>query len=139
MSEFQDYNRKLIEDFRAAREKGEQPLGGSPVLLLTTTGAKSGKSHTTPVRAFFDGDQPFVIGSKGGAPSHPDWYRNLVKHPEVSVELGKDMFKAQAVVTTGEERERLWKQATTTEPGFAEYQTKTTRQIPVIKLERSKA
>ena len=136
MNVMQDRNRKVIEDFRASREKGMDPLDGRPVVLLTTTGAKSGKIYTTPVRAFFDGDTIYVIASKAGAPTHPDWYRNLVAHPEITVEVGKETFKAQAVVATGEERERLWAKAIATEPTFAEYQTKTTRQLPVVILER---
>ena len=136
MSDFQNYNRKVIDEFRASREKGEVPLNGRPLVILTTTGAKSGKLHTTPVRAFYDGDKTFVIASKGGAPSHPDWYRNLVAHPEVTVEIGKETFKAKAMVATGEERERLWAKAVATEPTFAEYQAKSTRQIPIIILER---
>ena len=138
MTELQDRNRKLIDAFRTSREKDPVPLDGRPLVILTTTGAKSGKLHTTPVRAFFDGDRTFVIASKGGAPSHPDWYRNLVADPEVTAEVGKETFKAQAVVATGEERARLWTKATTTEPAFAEYQAKVTRQIPVVILERRK-
>jgi deazaflavin-dependent oxidoreductase (nitroreductase family) len=136
MSELQERNRKLIEEFRASRDKGELPLGGRPVVILTTTGAKSGKLHTTPVRAFFDGDRTYVIASKGGAPSHPDWYRNLVAHPEVTVEVGKDTFKGKAVVATGAETDRLWAKTVAEEPTFGEYQSKTSRQIPVIILER---
>ena len=138
MSDYQDYNRKLIADFRASRDKGETPSEGRSLVLLTTTGAKTGKLHITPVRAFFDGDITFVLGSKGGAPTHPDWYRNLVAHPEVTVEAAKETFKAKAVVVSGEERERLWAKAVATEPGFGEYQAKTTRQIPVVILERRK-
>src|SRR4051812_28054628 len=114
MSEFQDRNRMVIERFRDRREKGE-PLDNS-LIILTTTGAKSGKLHTTPVRAFVDGDHTYVIASKGGAPSHPDWYRNLVANPEVTVEAGHEIYKAQAVVATGEERERLWAKAVAIEP-----------------------
>ncbi len=136
MTDRSNYNQKVIDDFRASRDKGEIPLEGRPLVLLTTTGAKSGKLHTTPVRAFYDGDKTFVIASKGGAPSHPDWYRNLIAHPAVTAEVGKDTYKARARVVTGEERERLWQKATATEPAFAEYQTKTTRQIPVVVLER---
>src|SRR5947207_2207344 len=119
-----DYNQKVIADFRAARDKGEMPE--RPLVLLTTTGAKSGKTHTTPVRAFYDGDRLYVIASKGGAPSDPDWFRNLTAHPEVTVETPKETFKAHAVVTSGDERERLWTQAVAIEPGFGEYETKTT-------------
>jgi deazaflavin-dependent oxidoreductase (nitroreductase family) len=137
MSERQDYNRKVIDEFRASRDRGEGPA--AHLVILTTTGAKSGRPHTTPVRAFFDGDKPYVLASKGGAPSHPDWYRNLLAHPEVTVEIGKETFKATAIVTSGKERERLWQQAVATESTFGEYQAKTTREIPVIKLERHPA
>src|SRR5258707_9811791 len=138
MPEVQNYNHKVIEDFRASRDKGEIPLNGRPLILLTTTGAKSGKLHTTPVRIFYDGDTLFIIASKGGAPSNPDWYTNLLAHPEVTVEAPKETFKVYAVVAVGAERERLWAKAISTEPAFAEYQSKTTRQIPVIILEQSK-
>jgi deazaflavin-dependent oxidoreductase (nitroreductase family) len=131
-----DYNRKIIEDFRAARDRGETSLDDRPMVLLTTTGAKSGKLHTTPLRFFRDGDRIYVLASKGGAPSDPDWYRNLVANPEVTVESGTETFKAQAVVATGSERDRLWAHAVATEPAFGEYQAKITRQIPVIILER---
>ncbi|MEP7289918.1 MAG: nitroreductase/quinone reductase family protein [Chloroflexota bacterium] len=136
MTDRQNYNQKVIEEFRASRDTGAVPLDNRSLVLLTTTGAKTGKHHTTPVRVFFDGDKIFVIASKGGAPTNPDWYTNLVAHPEVTVEIGKETFQAQAVVTTGAERERLWTQATHTEPAFAEYQAKATRQIPLIMLER---
>ncbi|HLY27969.1 MAG TPA: nitroreductase family deazaflavin-dependent oxidoreductase [Aggregatilineales bacterium] len=139
MSEFQDRNRKLIEQFRANRDKGEANRMPMPLVILTTTGAKSGKSHATPVRIFMDGDKPYVIASKGGAPSHPDWYRNLVAYPEVTVELGKETFKAKAVVASGKERDRLFKQAVAEAPGFGEYQANTTREIPVVVLERERA
>src|SRR6185295_12868273 len=108
----------VIEDFRASREKGEMP--SRPLILLTTTGAKSGKPHTTPVRAFYDGDRLYVIASKGGAPTDPDWYRNLVAHPDVTVETDKDTFKAQAKVATGAERDRLWAKTVAEEPTFGE-------------------
>src|SRR5690349_11815402 len=101
MSDRSNYNQKVIDDFRASRDKSGVPLDGRPLILLTTTGAKSGKLHTTPVRAFFDGDRTFIIASKGGAPTHPDWYRNLTAHPQVTVEVGKETYKAQAVVTAG--------------------------------------
>src|SRR5436190_11255130 len=97
-----DFNRKTIEYFRASREKGEAP--SRPLILLTTTGTKSGKPHTTPIRPLFDGDQMYVIAFNRGLPSDPDWYRNLVAHPEVTVESGKDTFKAQAQIATGKER-----------------------------------
>src|SRR5260221_12484461 len=122
MTEAQTYNSKVIADFRASRAKGEVPQEGRPLVILTTTGAKTRKLHSTPVRAFFDGDRTWVNASKGGAPSHPDWYRNLIAHPEVTVEAAKETFKALAVVVSGEERERLWVKTIATEPTFAEYQ-----------------
>jgi deazaflavin-dependent oxidoreductase (nitroreductase family) len=134
MSSFENYNQRMIEDFRTNREKGLPP--SRPLVLLTTTGAKSGNAHTTPLRPFYDGDRLYVIASKGGAPSDPQWFRNLVANPEVTVEEGKETIKARAMVVTGTERDRLWANAVAIEPGFAEYQAKVTRQIPVIVLER---
>ena len=133
-----DFNHKIIENFRSSRANGETPRGGRPLILLTTTGAKSGKPHTTPVRPLFDSDQMYVIAFNRGAPSDPDWYRNLVAHPEVTVESGKDTFKADAQVATGKERDRLWAGAVAADPAFGEYQAKVTRQMPVIILERRK-
>jgi len=138
MTDRKNFNRKVIEYFRAGRDKGEIPLEGRPLILLTTTGAKSGKQHTTPVRIFCDGDKPFITAFNAGAPSNPQWYANLLAHPEVTVETPRETFKAKAVVAIGAERDRLWANANKTESGFAEYQTKTARQIPVIKLERLK-
>src|SRR5690349_8534304 len=134
MSEWNNHNQQVISAFRTNRDNGGPT--DRPLVILTTTGAKSGKLHETPVRAFFDGDTTYVIASKGGAPSHPDWYRNLVAHPDVKVEVGKDTFNAKAVVATGTERERLYANAVAIEPGFGEYQSKTTREIPVVILQR---
>ncbi|CAN5870993.1 nitroreductase family deazaflavin-dependent oxidoreductase [soil metagenome] len=136
MTEQKAYNRKLIEEFRAARGTVEGPLAGRPLLLLTTVGAKSGESRTTPMMYVRDGARLLVIASNLGAPAHPDWYRNLVAHPEVTVEVGDETFEATAVVTEGAERQQLWTQITEAYPFFTEHQAKTTRQIPVIALER---
>ena len=106
------------------------------MLILTTTGAKSGQPHTTPLAYLPDGDRMIIIASAAGAPKHPAWYHNLVAHPQASVEVGTETFEVTASVTTGEERERLWAKTIEQLPGFAEYQTKTTRQIPVILLQR---
>jgi deazaflavin-dependent oxidoreductase (nitroreductase family) len=139
-SGFNDYNRQMIENYRA---NGGKLTGGGfsdrTLLLLTTTGAKSGREHTTPVAYTRDGDRLVIIASKGGAPTHPAWYHNLVAHPEVTVELGAERFAARAVVAEGTERERLFGQMAARMPGFAEYQRNTTRQIPVIVLEREAA
>src|SRR6266566_8340804 len=124
------YNRQLIEEFRADRDKGGGAMRGRPLLLLTTTGARSGQRRTTPMMYIPDGDRLLVIASNVGAPTHPDWYRNLVAHPEVTVEVRAEIFDATAVVTEGAERERLWSRVVELYPFFAEHQAKTARQIP---------
>ena len=130
------YNRQLIEEFRADRDKGGGAMKGRPLLLLTTTGAKSGQLRTKPMMFIPDGDRLLVIASNAGAPTHPDWYRNLVAHPEVTVEVGNETFKAIATVTEGLERQRLWSRVVELYPFFADHQAKTSRQIPVIVLRR---
>jgi len=132
MADQNDYNRQLIEEFRADRSK----FGGRPLLLLTTTGAKSGQRRTTPMMYVRDGDHLMVIASNVGAPTHPAWYHNLMAHPDVTVEVGNETFDATAIVTTGEERHRLWASIVESYPFFTEHQAKTTRQIRVILLER---
>jgi deazaflavin-dependent oxidoreductase (nitroreductase family) len=136
MTDQNAYNRQLIEEFRAHRGKSGGPMEGRPLLLLTTTGAKSGQLRTTPVMYIPDGDRLLVIASNAGAATHPDWYRNLVAHPEVTVEVGNETFKAIAIVTDGSERQRLWTRVVELYPFFAEHEAKTTRQIPVIVLRR---
>ena len=134
MSDQNEYNRKLIEDFRANR--GDGPFAGRPLLLLTTTGAKSGQRRTTPMMYVPDGDRLLVIASNAGAPAHPDWYRNLLAHPSVTVEVGADSFDASAVVLEGTERQQLWDRIVEQYPFFIEHQAKITRRIPLIALER---
>ncbi len=134
--EQKDYNSQLIEEFRANRGKAGGPFDGRPMLLLTTTGARSGQSRTTPMMYVQDGDRLLVIASNVGAPIHPDWYRNLVAHPDVTVEVKDETYKATAIVTEGAERERLWASIIAQYPFFTDHQAKTTRQIPVIALER---
>src|SRR5437867_1291848 len=136
MSNQNEYIRKLIEDFRATRGVSDDPFAGRPLLLLTTTGAKSGQRRTTPMMYVPDGDRLLVIASNAGAPAHPDWYRNLLAHPEVTVEVGNETFKAIATVTEGLERQRLWSRVVELYPFFADHQAKTSRQIPVIVLRR---
>jgi deazaflavin-dependent oxidoreductase (nitroreductase family) len=136
MTDQNTYNRQLIEEFRANRGKSGGPMEGRPLLLLTTTGAKSGQLRTTPMMYIPDGDRLLVIASNAGASIHPDWYRNLVAYPEVTVEVGNEIFEAIAVVTEGQERQRLWTRVIELYPFFANYQAKVTRQIPVIVLER---
>ena len=136
MTDQNDYNRKLIEDFRASRITSDQPMGGRPLVLLTTTGARSGQHRTTPMMYIRDGERMLVIASNAGAPRHPDWFYNLVAHPIVTVEVGAETYDATASVLEGPERQRLWDWIAQQYPFFAEHQAKVTRQIPVVALER---
>jgi len=136
MVDHNNYNRQLIEDFRANRGKPDGPFAKRQLLLLTTTGAKSGQARTTPMMYIPDGERLLVIASNAGAPTHPDWYRNLTVRPEVTVEVGAETFEASAVVTEGLERQQLWTRIVASYPFFTEHQAKVTRQIPVIALER---
>ena len=130
------FNAALIEEFRANGGKVGGRFEGRPVLLLTTTGAKSGRKLTQPL-VYLDVDgRRLIFASKAGSPKHPDWYHNLVANPTVTVEVGTDMYQANAVVITGEERDRLYAEQVAAMPTFGEYQEKTTRIIPVIDLER---
>jgi len=139
MTELNDWNRRIIEEFRANGGKVGGPFEGAPLLLLTTTGAKSGKRRTIPLVCLPDGDRLVIFASKGGAPTNPDWYHNLVAHPEVTIEVGTETFEATAVVISGEERDQLYAKQAKLFPGFAEYQAKTERRIPVIALLRQKS
>lgn len=136
MPDMNDFNRAIIEEFRANGGKVGGPFEGAPVLLLTTTGAKSGERRTTPVLYLPDGERMIVFASKAGAPTNPAWYHNLLANPTVTVELGDETVDVDAVVTTGSEREQLFDRQAGLYPQFAEYAQKTTRQIPVIALER---
>jgi deazaflavin-dependent oxidoreductase (nitroreductase family) len=109
---------------------------GSKILLLTTTGRRTGNETTTPLIYEQDGDRYVIVASKGGAPEHPGWYRNLAKTPEVEVQVKDEVFKARARTAEGEERERLWKLVNQQWPDYDAYQTRTEREIPVVVLER---
>jgi deazaflavin-dependent oxidoreductase (nitroreductase family) len=136
MAEVNDFNRNIIDQFRANHGKVEGIFADAPLLLLSTTGAKSGLRRTNPLVYSTDGDRIVVIASKGGAPSHPDWYRNVVANPEVTVELPDETFEARASVASGEERQRLFDAQAALMPNFKEYAEKTDREIPVVVLER---
>jgi len=138
MANTNDWNRQTIEEFRANGGKVGGFWEGKPLLLLTTTGAKSGQRRTTPMMYLADGNRLLVFASKRGAPTHPDWYHNLVAHPEVTVEVGTETYEASAKVLNGEERDRLYARQAELYPQFGEYQAGTTRKIPVIGLERQK-
>ena len=131
------FDQDIIDQFRANQGRIVRgPFEGRPLLLLTTTGARSGRPLTKPLGFTRDGERYVVIASKGGAPTHPAWYHNLVAHPQVTVEVGGDRFAARSIVTEGAERERLFAQQAAQIPVFASYQQMTTRQIPVVVLER---
>lgn len=118
-------------------EVGHDWKEGSTVLLLTTTGRKSGEPRTTPLIYAQDGVRYLVVASKGGAPEHPGWYRNLSKTPEVELQVRDEVFRARARTAEGEERERLWRKANEVWPHYDEYAQKTEREIPVVVLERA--
>jgi deazaflavin-dependent oxidoreductase (nitroreductase family) len=136
MSELNDFNQQVISEFRANQGKVSGQLANMPVLLLTTTGAKSGRTLTKPLVYTTDGDRIVVLASFAGGPKNPPWYHNLVANPVATVELGSERFRVQAAVTAGEERQRLFDRQAAQMPIFAEYQQKTARQIPVIVLKR---
>lgn len=136
MADYNDWNRQIIDEFHANEGKVGGPFKGASLLLLTTTGAKSGQRRTTPLAYLPDGKRMIIFASKAGAPTNPDWYHNLVAHPEVTVEAGTESFEATATVVTGEERDRLYAIQAERAPNFGEYQAKTSRLIPVIALER---
>jgi len=131
------WNDDLIADFRAHGKVTRGPFLGRDVLLLTTKGAKTGEQRTSPLVYSKDGDKLVIVASKGGAPTNPGWFHNLKANPVVSVELGGERFDARATVATPEsERRRLYDQHSVKNPGFRDYEKRTTRRIPVITLER---
>lgn len=136
MSDFNNRNQAIIDEFRANSGKVGGYFAGRTLLILHTVGAKSGKEHINPVVYIKDGDRLVIIASKGGAPTNPDWYHNILAHPLVTVEVGTEQFQAQAAIAPEPERTRLFNKMVEVMPGFAEYQHKTTRVIPVITLTR---
>ena len=136
MSELNDFNQQVMKEFRANQGKAGGQLAYMPLLLLTTTGAKSGRAITKPLVYTRDGDRIVIVASFAGGPKNPPWSHNLVANPEATVELGSERFRVRAAVTAGEERQRPFDRHAAQMPIFAEYQQKTTRQIPVIVLKR---
>lgn len=131
-----EYNRQIIEEFRANAGKVGGRFAGATMVLLTAKGAKSGVERTTPLVCSQDGERLVIIASKAGAPEHPAWYHNLRANPEVTVEFGTETFQARASVAEGAERDRLYAAQAAIMPAFNEYQEKTSRVIPVVVLER---
>jgi deazaflavin-dependent oxidoreductase (nitroreductase family) len=136
MANRNDFNERIIDEFRANGGIVGGPFERRPLLLLHTTGAKTGEDRVRPLAFRRNGEDLLVFGTKGGAPTHPDWYHNLRADPRVTVEVGKERFDARARVTDDGERDRLWQKAKEEIPAFADYEQKTRRQIPVIVLER---
>jgi deazaflavin-dependent oxidoreductase (nitroreductase family) len=137
MSDREDWNARIIKEFRTNEGRVGGPFQGAPLLLLITTGARSGKTRINPLMYLRDGDRLVVFGSKGGAPTDPDWFHNVVANPDASVEVGTERFPVQATVATGDERDELFAEQAKRYPQFAEYAAKTDRTIPVIILERA--
>lgn len=136
MSDMNDFNTQVIEEFRANGGKVGGMFEGAPMLLLTTTGAKSGQPRVAPLVYTTDGDRIVVIASKGGAPTNPDWYHNIVANPDVTVEVGTEKFPARAEIAAEPERTRLFDAQAEIMPGFREYQNNTSRVIPVVTISR---
>ena len=131
-----EYNRALIEEFRANGGKLSGRLANSSILLLTTIGARSGQPRTTPLGYGKDGDRIVVVAANAGAPAHPDWYYNLLAHPEVTIELGGERFQARASTATGADREQLVAKQAEIVPWLPAQQAKTDREIPIVVFER---
>ena len=136
MAAFNDFNQKIIAEFRANAGKVGGPFAGATVLLLHSTGAKSGAERINPLVYLPDGDHWVIIASKGGAPKHPDWYHNLVAHPDASIEVGTDTVDVKAKLVTGSERDALYARQVARFATFGDYEKKTTRTIPVFRLSR---
>lgn len=132
-----EWNAKIIEEFRSNEGRVGGPFEGAPVLLLHTTGAKSGRERVNPMMYLDYEGRRFIFASKAGHHLHPDWYFNLVANPTVTVEVGTETFEATATPLALEERDRIYPVQAELYPGFAEYELKTTRTIPVVELVRS--
>jgi deazaflavin-dependent oxidoreductase (nitroreductase family) len=132
-----DWNDKIIEEFRANEGRVGGPFEGAPMILIHHVGAKSGTVRVAPLVYFPQDDGSMVIiASKGGAPTNPDWYHNVKANPVFDVEVGTETFPVRAEEIVGEERDAVWQKAVAERPGFGEYQQKTTRTIPVLRLVR---
>ncbi len=136
MTDYSDFNAKIIAEFRANAGKVGGNFKNAPMVLITTKGARSSKERVNPLVYLPDGERIVIFASKAGAPSHPAWYHNLRAHPEITVEVGTETYRAKAEVLDGDERDRLFAEQARRMPAFNDYQARTTRRIPVIALER---
>jgi deazaflavin-dependent oxidoreductase (nitroreductase family) len=130
-----DWNSKIIEEFRANEGKVGGPFEGAPLLLLHTVGARTGQQRVNPMMYRPVPGGYAVFASKSGAPTNPDWYHNLLAHPDVEAEIGTETVQFHARVAEGAERDQIWEAHKAANPGFADYEKQTTRQIPVVILE----
>lgn len=135
-SEMQEFNNEIIAEFRAHKGVVGDPFAGMPLLLLGTTGAKTGAARTNPLAYLNDGDRLIIIASFAGAANNPPWFHNLLANPEVTVEVGEDKFQARASVVDDPERTAQYDKMVAVIPVFGEYRDKTSRVIPVIALEK---
>lgn len=135
--DMQEFNKAIIDEFRANGGIVGGQFAGAPLLLLATTGAKSGLTRVNPLAYLADGDRHIIIASYAGSPTNPPWYYNLLANPEAVVEVGNERFNARSDVLDEPERSELYARMTQVMPVFAEYQNKTTRVIPVVALTRS--
>jgi deazaflavin-dependent oxidoreductase (nitroreductase family) len=131
-----NWNQKIIEEFRANEGKVGGYFEGAHMILIHHMGARSGTERVNPLTYLPDGDDIIIAATKGGAPKNPDWYYNLKQHPRVSVEVGATTFPVEATEVTGEERDELWRRLVELRPGFATYETKTSRVFPMFRLRR---
>jgi deazaflavin-dependent oxidoreductase (nitroreductase family) len=132
-----DWNKQVIAEFRANEGKVGGQFAGAPMILVHHLGAKTGTQRVSPMVCFPDGDRMLVVASAAGSPKNPDWYHNLKAHPRVDVEVGTETFPVVVEELGPDERAEKWGQITALMPGFAEYQTKTDRVIPVLALRRA--
>ena len=137
MADVNDFNAQIIEEFRANGGKLGGPFEGAPMLLLHHKGAKTGTERVNPVMYRPVGDSLAIFASKGGAPTNPDWYYNLLAHPETVVEVGTETVPVVARVADDAERAPIWEAHKRDNPAFADYEKRTSRQIPVVILERA--
>ena len=137
MTDVNDWNDRIIKEFRENDGKVGGQFEGAPLVLLTTTGAKTGKVRTNPLVSLVDEDRVVIFASKAGSPTNPDWYHNIVANPRVTVEQGTERYEADATIVEGAERERLFSTQKERFPGFADYEAGTDRVIPVVALERA--
>jgi deazaflavin-dependent oxidoreductase (nitroreductase family) len=134
MSDIQEWNRKIIEEFQANGGNVGGPFAGAPVLLLHTTGAKTERERINPLMYLDLEEHRYVFATRAGDDANPDWYWNLVSHPNVTVEVGTETYQATAVPVTGDDRDRIYAEQARRNSGFAEYERMTSRMIPVVEL-----